>query len=118
LVVSWLVEVAEELHNPSLFLLANIQSVNQFTAALHFCCSCRHHKESERRLFPAALDAGSSSSTSGCVDAGSRAVVVSWLVEVGEEFALQQESLHAAVGLLDRFLASAAVSLCFCERIL
>jgi cell division inhibitor SulA len=60
----------------------------------------------------AATDTASSGSgsSSGCVDAGSRAVVVSWLVEVGEEFALQQESLHAAVGLLDRFLASTAVS--------
>jgi hypothetical protein len=36
-------------------------------------------------------------------------VVVSWLVEVADEFGLQQESLHAAVGLLDRFLATSAV---------
>jgi hypothetical protein len=37
-------------------------------------------------------------------------VVVSWLVEVAEEFGLQQESLHAAVALLDRFLSTSAVS--------
>lgn len=36
-------------------------------------------------------------------------MVVSWLVEVAEEFGLQQESLHTAVALLDRFLAGAAV---------
>jgi hypothetical protein len=37
-------------------------------------------------------------------------IVVSWLVEVAEEFGLQQESLHAAVDLLDAFLAASAVS--------
>eukprot|EP00775_Hariotina_reticulata_P007577 gene7577-7780_t len=36
-------------------------------------------------------------------------IVVSWLVEVAEEFGLQQETLHAAVFLLDRFLATAQV---------
>lgn len=37
-------------------------------------------------------------------------IVVSWMVEVAEEFGLQQETLHAAVALLDRFLATSNVS--------
>lgn len=43
------------------------------------------------------------------MDAGVRMIVVSWMVEVAEEFRLQQETLHMAVLLLDRFLASAEV---------
>ncbi len=41
-------------------------------------------------------------------DAGARMIVVSWMVEVAEEFRLQQETLHMAVLLLDRFLGSVA----------
>lgn len=48
--------------------------------------------------------------TSPDLDAGSRRVVVSWMVEVAEEFGLQQETLHASVSLLDRFLAASNVS--------
>lgn len=43
------------------------------------------------------------------VDAGSRMIVVSWMVEVAEEFGLQQETLHLAVVLLDRFLRASNV---------
>jgi hypothetical protein len=50
--------------------------------------------------------AGGSSSV---LDDGSRMIVVSWLVEVAEEFGLQQETLHASVCLLDRFLATSQV---------
>lgn len=74
--------------------------------------SCRIQQDNEQptKQHPAVASAASSDSGSGSlVDAGSRAVVVSWLVEVAEEFGLQQESLHAAVALLDRFLAGAAV---------
>lgn len=39
-------------------------------------------------------------------DVGARMIVVSWMVEVAEEFRLQQETLHMAVLLLDRFLGS------------
>lgn len=45
----------------------------------------------------------------GANDDGSRMIVVSWLVEVAEEFGLQQETLHSAVALLDRFLATSQV---------
>jgi hypothetical protein len=44
------------------------------------------------------------------LDDGSRMIVVSWMVEVAEEFGLQQETLHAAVSLLDRFLSTSNVS--------
>uniref|UniRef100_A0A383WE76 Cyclin N-terminal domain-containing protein n=1 Tax=Tetradesmus obliquus TaxID=3088 RepID=A0A383WE76_TETOB len=37
---------------------------------------------------------------------GMRMIVASWMVEVAEEFRLQQETLHLATGLLDRFLSS------------
>lgn len=40
---------------------------------------------------------------------GMRMIVVSWLVEVAEELRLQQETLHLAVALLDRFLANTQV---------
>jgi hypothetical protein len=35
-----------------------------------------------------------------------RMIVVSWLVEVADEFGLQPETLHLAVALLDRFLSA------------
>ncbi|KAF6264594.1 cyclin-like protein [Scenedesmus sp. NREL 46B-D3] len=61
----------------------------------------------QQQLLPASAD--NAAGTGGtAVDGASRMVVVSWLVEVAEELRLQQESLHAAVGLLDRFLASSA----------
>jgi hypothetical protein len=40
---------------------------------------------------------------------GMRMIVASWMVEVAEEFRLQQETLHLAAGLLDRFLSSTQV---------
>lgn len=42
-------------------------------------------------------------------DAGVRMIVVSWMVEVAEEFRLQQETLHMAVLLLDRFMGNSEV---------
>ena len=35
-----------------------------------------------------------------------RVIVASWMVEVADEFGLQQETLHLAVCLLDRFLSA------------
>jgi cyclin A len=35
-----------------------------------------------------------------------RMIVVSWMIEVCDEFVLQPETLHLAVGLLDRFLSA------------
>jgi len=72
---------------------------------------CRGHQQCEARLHAAVprsamTGAGGSSSV---LDDGSRMIVVSWLVEVAEEFGLQQETLHASVCLLDRFLATSQV---------
>ncbi|WIA44295.1 hypothetical protein OEZ86_007098 [Tetradesmus obliquus] len=82
-------------------------------AATYLACTemirIQRDNEQPTKQHPAVASAASSDSGSGSlVDAGSRAVVVSWLVEVAEEFGLQQESLHTAVALLDRFLAGAA----------
>jgi len=72
------------------------------------CCllSCRHHQRAEQPVTQqlSALAEGS------VLDDGSRMIVVSWMVEVAEEFGLQQETLHAAVTLLDRFLSTGNVS--------
>ncbi|XP_076973803.1 cyclin-A2-like [Tamandua tetradactyla] len=38
-----------------------------------------------------------------------RAILVDWLVEVGEEYKLQSETLHLAVNYIDRFLSSMSV---------
>ncbi|XP_067405586.1 cyclin-A2 [Emydura macquarii macquarii] len=38
-----------------------------------------------------------------------RAILVDWLVEVGEEYKLQNETLHLTVNYLDRFLSSMSV---------
>ncbi|KAF8060360.1 CCNA2 [Scenedesmus sp. PABB004] len=62
----------------------------------------RQHKAAEA---PVAAELASLAG-SGQLDEGSRLIVVSWMVEVAEEFGLQQETLHAAVALLDRFLAT------------
>lgn len=38
-----------------------------------------------------------------------RAILVDWLVEVGEEYKLQNETLYLAVNYIDRFLSSMLV---------
>lgn len=40
---------------------------------------------------------------------GMRSILVDWLVEVGEEYKLQTETLHLAVNYIDRFLSYMAV---------
>jgi len=40
---------------------------------------------------------------------GMRSILVDWLVEVGEEYKLQTETLHLAVNYIDRFLSTMAV---------
>lgn len=67
--------------------------------------TCRHHKTSELRYNEHSMQG----SDEPVVDAGSRMIVVSWMVEVAEEFGLQQETLHLAVVLLDRFLRASNV---------
>ncbi|XP_042315366.1 cyclin-A1 [Sceloporus undulatus] len=43
------------------------------------------------------------------ITSGMRAVLVDWLVEVGEEYKLQTETLYLAVNYLDRFLSCMSV---------
>ncbi|KAL6082635.1 hypothetical protein STEG23_005835 [Scotinomys teguina] len=38
-----------------------------------------------------------------------RAILVGWLIEVGEEYKLQNETLYLAVNSIDRFLSSMSV---------
>ena len=38
-----------------------------------------------------------------------RSILVDWLVEVGEEYKLQNETLYLAVNYIDRFLSIMAV---------
>lgn len=40
---------------------------------------------------------------------GMRTILVDWLVEVGEEYKLQTETLYLAVNFLDRFLSCMSV---------
>ena len=38
-----------------------------------------------------------------------RSILVDWLVEVGEEYRLHNETVHLAVNYIDRFLSQMAV---------
>jgi len=44
------------------------------------------------------------------LDTSMRTTAVSWLVEVGQEYGLHQESVFLAVALLDRYLTATEVS--------
>ena len=44
------------------------------------------------------------------IDAALREVLVDWLVEVGEEYKLQRETLHLCVNYIDRFLTHVPVA--------
>lgn len=43
------------------------------------------------------------------ITTGMRAILVDWLVEVGEEYKLRTETLYLAVNFLDRFLSCMSV---------
>eukprot|EP00878_Enallax_costatus_P019637 GHUV01020720.1.p1 GENE.GHUV01020720.1~~GHUV01020720.1.p1 ORF type:complete len:206 (+),score=30.60 GHUV01020720.1:559-1176(+) len=66
-----------------------------------FFLGLRRHHQAAEALYISQL--GSKAAYTS-VDEGSRMIVVSWLVEVAEEFGLQQETLHSTIALLDRFL--------------
>lgn len=59
--------------------------------------------------FPDPHKQAAAAATDEVLTPAMRMVVVSWMVEVAEEFRLQQETFHHAVGLLDRFLCSTQV---------
>eukprot|EP00882_Tetradesmus_deserticola_P023436 GHRQ01025502.1.p1 GENE.GHRQ01025502.1~~GHRQ01025502.1.p1 ORF type:complete len:279 (+),score=63.71 GHRQ01025502.1:180-1016(+) len=66
------------------------------------------HTHAASKAAGAAAADVAAADAAAAADGAARAVVVSWLVEVCEEYGLQQESLHASVALLDAFLASSA----------
>lgn len=82
------------------------------------CAPCRHQMAMEVGVQPPCrfLDAhGAAQMANPCasapsgdhhLSAGMRMIVVSWMIEVAEEFRLQQETLHLSICLLDRFLGS------------
>mgnify|MGYP003617048732 CR=1 FL=1 len=76
-------------------------------------CLFRQHKSLEADVNPAwgFLDphTQAAAGASEFLTPGMRMIVVSWMVEVAEEFRMQQETLHLAVGLLDRFLCTSQV---------
>jgi len=69
-----------------------------------------HQRDREAELAPSPThleDAhGRASSGDEFVTPQMRLIVASWVVEVAEEFGLQQETLHLSVALLDRFLSA------------
>eukprot|EP00878_Enallax_costatus_P006941 GHUV01007274.1.p1 GENE.GHUV01007274.1~~GHUV01007274.1.p1 ORF type:complete len:165 (+),score=29.50 GHUV01007274.1:559-1053(+) len=71
------------------------------TVAYAACVDMMRHHQAAEALYISQL--GSKAAYTS-VDEGSRMIVVSWLVEVAEEFGLQQETLHSTIALLDRFL--------------
>jgi len=64
-------------------------------------------RESVMRADPGYLEAAAAASPSQdeILTPQMRMIVISWMVEVADEFALQPETLHLAVGLLDRFMS-------------
>lgn len=72
-------------------------------------CRCQRDKEAEKSVSATYLV--NHQNTSEFVSPQMRLIVVSWMVEVADEFCLQQETLHLAVSLLDRFLSSTQVLL-------
>ena len=43
------------------------------------------------------------------ITAGMRCILIDWLVEVGEEYRLHNETLYLAVSYIDRFLSQMSV---------
>jgi hypothetical protein len=60
----------------------------------------------ERHASAAASAANAAAAADQFLSPEMRVIVTSWLAEVADEFGLQQETLHLAVALLDRFLSA------------
>ena len=43
------------------------------------------------------------------ITTGMRSILVDWLIEVGEEYRLHNETSHLAINYIDRFLSQMAV---------
>ncbi|XP_060741708.1 cyclin-A2 [Tachysurus vachellii] len=78
----------------------NVNEVTEYTAEIH-----THLREIEVKCKPKAGYMKKQPDITNSM----RAILVDWLVEVGEEYKLQNETLYLAVNYIDRFLSSMSV---------
>ncbi|KAI8471448.1 MAG: cyclin-like protein [Monoraphidium minutum] len=87
-------------------------SSSSYVAGLDLEQMIRSHREREQEMRPdpsyLEAHAALAAATGDVLTPQMRMIVVSWMAEVAEEFALQPETLHLSVALLDRFLSTAA----------
>jgi len=81
------------------------QTVDIFTEPEYFQDIYRYLKESEGRHLPKWNYMAKQSDITHSM----RSILVDWLVEVGEEYKLQTETLNLAINYIDRFLSYMAV---------
>lgn len=83
------------------FLLHQVDP--ELTATMRVLCTA----ERQAPVDPTYLTSrhGPAASPAAFIDAAMRRTAVSWLVEVAAEFRLEQDTLHLATALLDRFLS-------------
>ncbi|KAJ8262424.1 hypothetical protein GJAV_G00166320 [Gymnothorax javanicus] len=79
---------------------ANTNEVSDYAADIH-----KHLREMEVKCRPKAGYMKKQPDITNSM----RAILVDWLVEVGEEYKLQNETLYLAVNYIDRFLSSMSV---------
>ncbi|KAJ8269511.1 hypothetical protein COCON_G00121180 [Conger conger] len=79
---------------------ANTNEVSVYAAEIH-----KHLREMELKCRPKAGYMKKQPDITNSM----RAILVDWLVEVGEEYKLQNETLYLAVNYIDRFLSSMSV---------
>ncbi|KAL2077637.1 hypothetical protein ACEWY4_027141 [Coilia grayii] len=77
-----------------------VDEVNEYAAEIH-----AHLREMEVKCKPKAGYMKKQPDITNSM----RAILVDWLVEVGEEYKLQNETLYLAVNYIDRFLSSMSV---------
>ena len=81
---------------------------------LGLACTCSHLYQAETGCRPSTKylheQHGPAFQPDQYLDVSMRTTAVSWLVEVGMDFGLHQESLFLAVALLDRYLTATEVS--------
>ncbi|XP_072519624.1 cyclin-A2 [Salminus brasiliensis] len=80
--------------------LVNVNEVTDYAAEIH-----THLREMELKCRPKAGYMKKQPDITNSM----RAILVDWLVEVGEEYKLQNETLYLAVNYIDRFLSSMSV---------
>uniref|UniRef100_A0A8B9HKK6 Cyclin-A2 n=1 Tax=Astyanax mexicanus TaxID=7994 RepID=A0A8B9HKK6_ASTMX len=80
--------------------LVNVNEVTDYAAEIH-----THLRDMELKCRPKAGYMKKQPDITNSM----RAILVDWLVEVGEEYKLQNETLYLAVNYIDRFLSSMSV---------